>query len=217
MKEKLIELIVDLQLDEAEALAADLINEGIEAQTLYDLVMTGLNRIGEKYEDGECYIADLIVSGMIAKSIFAAANLKEGYGSGENSLGTVLFGTIFDDIHDIGKDLMIDALRNKGIVVIDLGVDVKVETFVAAVKEHDPDIIAVSCVMTNSIPYLQELGQALADQNLLRDRRFLLGGAVVNQDYIKIPQLDFMTNNFYEGIRYCEAFLKQKREKRPHE
>lgn len=65
--------------------------------------------------------------------------------------------------------------------------------------------------MTNSIPYLQELGKALEAENLLANRRFLLGGAVVNQDYVKIPQIDFMTNNFYEGIQYCEVYLKAKK------
>ncbi|MCG2729328.1 MAG: cobalamin-dependent protein, partial [Acetobacterium sp.] len=147
---------------------------------------------------------------MIAKNIFASANLHQSGGNGIKPLGTVLFGTIFDDIHDIGKDLMIDALENRGIAVIDLGVDVKVEKFIEAVKQHQPDIIAVSCVMTNSIPYLQQLGNALEEKNLLENRRFLLGGAVVNHDYVKIPQIDFMTNNFYEGIRYCEVYLEEK-------
>ncbi|WP_373484495.1 B12-binding domain-containing protein [Acetobacterium sp.] len=210
MKENLIKLIVDLKLDEAEAFADELIHQGIEAQELYDIVMEGLNEIGKKYENGECYIADLIVSGMIAKNIFASANLHYGKRNAIKPLGTVLFGTIFDDIHDIGKDLMIDALENRGIAVIDLGVDVKVEKFIEAVKQHQPDIIAVSCVMTNSIPYLQQLGNALEEQNLLENRRFLLGGAVVSHDYVKIPQIDFMTNNFYEGIRYCEVYLAEK-------
>jgi methanogenic corrinoid protein MtbC1 len=210
MKENLIKLIVDLKLDEAEAFADELIHQGIEAQELYDIVMEGLNEIGKKYENGECYIADLIVSGMIAKNIFASANLHYGARNAIKPLGTVLFGTIFDDIHDIGKDLMIDALENRGIAVIDLGVDVKVEKFIEAVKQHQPDIIAVSCVMTNSIPYLQQLGNALEEQNLLENRRFLLGGAVVSHDYVKIPQIDFMTNNFYEGIRYCEVYLEEK-------
>lgn len=212
MKEQLIELIADLKLNEAEVMAEELIKSGIEAQVLYDLVMEGLAKIGRKYENGECYIADLIVSGMIAKSIFAHANFDQDENTGKNPIGTVLFGTIYDDIHDIGKDLMVDALRNKGIRVIDLGVDVKVEKFVEAVKVHQPDIIAVSCVMTNSIPYLQDLGIALEKEDLLKNRRLLLGGAVVNQDYIKIPQIDFMTNNFYEGIQYCEIYLKGKRE-----
>jgi methanogenic corrinoid protein MtbC1 len=129
----------------------------------------------------------------------------------------VLFGTIYDDIHDIGKDLMIDALRNKEIEVVDLGVDVKVETFIDAVKRENPDIIAVSCVMTNSIPYLQELGKTLKKEKLLADRRLILGGAVVTQDYVRIPEIDFMTNNFYEGIRYIDGYLKQKREQEANE
>lgn len=210
MKENLIKLIVDLKLDEAEAFADELIHQGIEAQELYDIVMEGLNEIGKKYENGECYIADLIVSGMIAKNIFAAANLYQGSKAAAKPKGMVLIGTIYDDIHDIGKDLMIDALENRGIAVIDLGVDVKIEKFVEAVKQHNPDIIAVSCVMTDSIPSLKKLGIALEEANLLENCRFLLGGAVVNHDYVKIPQIDFMTNNFYEGIRYCEVYLEEK-------
>ncbi|MDI3536636.1 MAG: hypothetical protein PWP16_485 [Eubacteriaceae bacterium] len=217
MKDTLIELIADLKLEEAEALADDLIKEGIKTRDLYEQVMTGLAEIGKKYEDGECFIADLIVSGMIAKNIFAAANLDQAEKVGVSHLGKVLFGTIYDDIHDIGKDLMIDALRNKEIEVVDLGVDVKVETFIDAVKRENPDIIAVSCVMTNSIPYLQELGKTLKKEKLLADRRLILGGAVVTQDYVRIPEIDFMTNNFYEGIRYIDGYLKQKREQEANE
>ncbi|MBK5243987.1 MAG: cobalamin-dependent protein [Eubacteriaceae bacterium] len=210
MKEKLKEFIVDLKLDEAEACADQLIRNGIDSQSLYDVVMDGLAEIGNKYENGECFIADLIVSGMMAKNIFEAANISKDSQKPSEPLGTVIIGTIYDDIHDIGKDLMVDALENKGIKVIDLGVDVKVEKFIEAVKQHNPDIIAVSCVMINSIGFIEELGIALEKEKLLKNRRFLLGGAVVNNEYVRIPQIDFMTNNFYEGIKYCEVYLRKK-------
>lgn len=210
MKDKLVELIADLKVDDAEAYADELIRSGIDYAILFEKVMAGLEEIGRKYENEECFIADLIVSGMMAKNIFAAANLFQGNQEPENVLGTVVMGTIFDDIHDIGKDLMIDALENKGIRVIDLGVDVKVETFIAAVKAHDPDIIAVSCVMISSISYVKQLGNALEKENLLENRRFILGGASVDNDYVKISQIDFMSNNFYEGVNYCKAFLQEK-------
>ncbi|MBC3795876.1 cobalamin B12-binding domain-containing protein [Acetobacterium tundrae] len=210
MKDKLIELIADLKVDEAEAFASELIHSGIDYKVLFERVMAGLAEIGKKYENEQCFIADLIVSGMMAKNIFAEANLYQENQEPPNTLGMVVMGTIYDDIHDIGKDLMIDALENKGIKVIDLGVDVRVEKYIDAVRQNDPDIIAVSCVMVNSISYVEELGIALQRENLLENRRFILGGASVDNDYIRIPQVDFMSNNFYEGVNYCESFLREK-------
>lgn len=209
MEKELTQLISQMKLEEAEKMAICMINNGVSAKEIYQQVMDGLNEVGIKYEKTEYFIADLIVSGMLAKDIFSLVDLYKD-NELDRTIGTVLIGTILDDIHDIGKDLMIDSLRAQGIHVIDLGVDVKIPKFVDSIRQYAPDIIAVSCIMTSSVGNLHELAMTLQKEGLLENRGFIIGGAAANRKYLKIPYVTYMTNNLFEGVDFCVKYLANK-------
>lgn len=202
--------IANLDVQNAKSKTEALIRQGITQGELYDQVMEGLHIVGEKYAKQECYLADLIVSGMIAKDIFAAARTCDNHTPEFSVQGKVLIGTIYEDIHDLGKDLLIDALKNYGVQVVNLGVDVPVSDFVKHTQIEKPDIIAVSCVMANSIPHIEKLAQTLYDQKLLDHAKLILGGAVAHDCHIHIPYIDFMSDDLFRGLQYCQNYLAEK-------
>ncbi|NLN97510.1 MAG: hypothetical protein GX127_03845 [Eubacteriaceae bacterium] len=202
--------IAELDVKNAESKTEELISQGITKGDLYEQVMKGLQIVGEKYAKQECYLADLIVSGMIAKDIFSAAHACDNNVPEFRVQGKVLIGTIYEDIHDLGKDLLIDALKNYGIEVINLGVDVPVAEFIKHAQIEKPDIIAVSCVMANSIPHIKELAQSLKDKKLLDNTKLILGGAVTHSGHIDIPHIDFMSDDLFLGLQYCQNYLTER-------
>ncbi len=210
MDKKLAALISQMKLEEAEKMASAMIADGVPAMEIYQQVMEGLQEVGNRYENTEYFIADLIVSGMLAKEIFSLVDLYQDDELAATK-GTIVIGTILEDIHDIGKDLMIDSLRAQGIHIIDLGVDVKIEKFIDAVRQYNPDIIAVSCIMTSSLGHLHELAMKLHEEELLTDRALIIGGAVANRKYLKIPYVTYMTNSMFEGVDFCLRYLAEKR------
>ncbi len=193
-------LMASLNEDGAFSCAKRLIKEGVSTNEIAGQLIKGLDIVGEMYSNKEYFLADLVLSGIIAKQIFAMLQSLE---SGEiPTNGVVILGTIQEDIHDIGKDLIVNALRTMGMKVIDLGVDVKPEEFIFAAKQYQADIVAVSCVMSSSVNYLNKLGNLLHEEGLLQHCHYIIGGAVVNQ-YLSVDYSDFMCCDMMEGIQCC--------------
>ena len=112
--------------------------EGHSFEEIQQCLNTGISAVGTRFERGDYFIADLIVSGMIYRS---ALNEREPLRSGgaPRPLGKVVIGVVAGDIHDIGKDIIVSLLRAERFDVVDLGIDVKPERFVHAVRNYHPD------------------------------------------------------------------------------
>jgi 5-methyltetrahydrofolate--homocysteine methyltransferase len=98
-------------------------------------------------------------------------------------VGKVVIGTVQGDLHDIGKNLVAMMIEGAGFEVIDLGVDVKPEEFVEAVLEHKPDIIAMSALLTTTMPSMQKTMEILKAAGVMDGVKVMIGGAPVTQDY----------------------------------
>lgn len=203
----LAELIADLEIEKSVEYAKSLLGAGKSSEEIGEMVLEGLNEVGRRYAAEQYFLADLVVSGIIAKNIYALSDKSTAIK--RELTGTVIFGTIKDDIHDIGKDIMVNTLRSKGVSVIDLGVDVPVSEFVFAAKKYRSDIVGVSCVMAGSIGHLQELGECLRNNGLLENCRYIIGGAAAD-GYLDIADADLITNDLYDGVNYCIETLKKK-------
>lgn len=209
-KEKsLAELVGELQLDEATEKAKQMIASHCSAQDIYQEVMDGLAIVGENYNNGKCFIADLIVSGTLAQDIFALIREEQLFDM-KHIDGSVVIGTIIGDIHDIGKDLICNGLRFAGVDVIDLGVDVSVERFVEAVKKYHPDLLGISTVIDSSFGHIKKLVAILQEEQLTDDMAIVVGGSIADARYIHLTGVDCLVNNYKDGINYCLNFLENK-------
>ena len=171
--DKLLEL-VKAALD-AGTPAGEILQKGL---------IIGMDIVGEKMECGDMFIPEVLMSAQaMAMSVEI---LKPLLAEGEStSAGKVVIGTVKGDLHDIGKNLVVMMMESAGFEVIDLGVDVDPEKFVAAIKQNKPNIVGLSALLTTTMPMMKKSIE-LIEQNGLRDSlKIIVGGAPVNPEFAK--------------------------------
>lgn len=161
-----VNLLVEVKADPIA-----IINEGL---------LSGMNVVGEKFKNGDMFVPEVL---MAARAMNAGMAIVKPLIADQDmpSLGTIVIGTVKGDLHDIGKNLVVMMLESAGFKVIDLGIDAKVEQFVAAVKEHNADIVGMSAMLTTTMTYMQEVIKACQDEGLTV--KYLVGGAPLSTAY----------------------------------
>jgi methylmalonyl-CoA mutase cobalamin-binding domain/chain len=144
-------------------------------------LQAGMKTIGDKYEAGEYFLSELIMSAEIFKRALAELGLDQS-AADTGTRGTVVLGTVHSDIHDIGKNIVASVLSANGFKVVDLGVDVPAQKFVQAARDNDADVIGLSCLLTTAFPAMKETIAAFADAGLRDKVSIIIGGGPVNAD-----------------------------------
>jgi corrinoid protein of di/trimethylamine methyltransferase len=179
-------VVTEYDADAAEAWARKAVEEGVDPIRAADVLSEAIREIGDGFGRGALFIPDLIGGAEAMKSAMRVLEdeLKRRDVRREN-LGTVVAGTVYGDIHDIGKTLVCTLLTTAGFAVYDLGVDVSAEAFVKAVERYKPDILAMSALLTTTAPELRKVIDALRSGGL-RDRvKVIVGGAPINDRFAK--------------------------------
>ncbi|MFX1265625.1 MAG: corrinoid protein [Promethearchaeota archaeon] len=205
---KLREAIVNLDIEGVKKACEDVIAAGVPAhKAIVDGMSEGMKIVGEKYEDGEYFLADLIM---------AAETMKEGLAVLEpylkptdpRSAGKIVIGTVSGDLHDIGKNILVIFLEAANFDVVDLGVDVPTEEFVEAVRQHSPDIVAISTCARAHMVEIEKIVKDLEEADL-RDRiKIIIGGAPITPEYAKRIGADAAGADAAEGVRICKEWTK---------
>lgn len=163
MSDKLVDAIVNME--EREAL--DIVNKEMEsggnAMSILDRSRQAMDEIGKRFEKGEFFVSELLMGGEILRQISAIIKPKIGEVAKQKKLGKVVFGTVAGDIHDLGKDIVEFMLDVNGFEVIDLGVDVAPAKFVAAIKEHKPQVIGLCCLITVAFESMKQTVEAIKE------------------------------------------------------
>jgi 5-methyltetrahydrofolate--homocysteine methyltransferase len=141
-----------------------------------------MNVVGDRFKKGEMYVPEVM---MAAKAMHAGMNIvKPLLLAGETTTkGKVIVGTASGDLHDIGKKLVAMMMESSGMEVVDLGTDVDPEKFVAAVKEHKPQVIGISALLTTTMLSMKDTIEVLKEEGLRDSVKILVGGAPVTQDF----------------------------------
>ena len=182
MPEELKDAIVGLRMDEALTLAKTMVEGGMDPLAVIAEGSEAMQEIGRRFAQGEAFIPELIMGGEIMKSLSREV-LPEGGGAGSGgSRGTVVIGTVSGDIHDIGKDIVALMLGMAGFTVHDLGTDVPVEDFVAAIREHDADVVALSGLLTLAFEAMKSTVDGIAAAGLRGTVKIMIGGAPVDEN-----------------------------------
>lgn len=183
--EKLAAIACGVEAGEEERvvqLVQDALVEGVSAATILNQgLVRGMTSLGALFGAGEVFLPEVLVS---AEALNAAVELLEPHllADGVEAKGKVLIGSVAGDVHSIGKNLVAVLLRGNGFDVQDLGVDVSAEAFVAAVRDNDPDILAMSALLSSTAPEFSSVIDALGDAGLRGRVRVLVGGAPVTPE-----------------------------------
>ena len=207
---RLRDAIVNLDIEGVQKAAKDALEAGIPAyKAVIDGMAKGMEIVGQKYEDGEYFLAELIMAGETMKEGMAVLepHLKAG---DMKTAGKVVIGTVRGDLHDIGKNVVVTLLKAANFDVIDLGVDVSAEQFVEAVKKHNPDIVAMSALLTTTMIEMENIIEELK-KNGLRDKvKVIIGGAPITPEYAEKIGADAAARDAVEGVRICGEWVKAK-------
>ena len=142
----------------------------------------GLEAVGARFKRNQAYIPEVLLA---ARAMQAGMDILQPLlaESGEKPIATVVLGTVKDDLHDIGKNMVGMMLKGSGFQVVDLGVNVPVEEFIAAIQDEDISILAMSALLSTTAPYLKTVIEALKQQGLQKKVKVLVGGAPVTEQY----------------------------------
>ncbi|MCF8108603.1 MAG: corrinoid protein [Desulfohalobiaceae bacterium] len=167
-------LQVQAALEEGTA-ASDILNKALIA---------GMDVVGERMENGDMFIPEVLMS---AKAMSGALGILKPLLTDEESksAGKIIIGTVKGDLHDIGKNLVAMMLESAGFEVVNLGVDIAPEAFVEAVKEHQPNLIGLSALLTTTMTQMQKTVDALKESGLRSQVKILVGGAPVTEKFAR--------------------------------
>jgi trimethylamine corrinoid protein len=176
--------VLNYDEDAAKDAAEDAVKANIDPMVAIRNLSGAIGEVGERFHRQEIFLPHLV---MAADAMQAAIDIIHQSMSSEDvrksKLGTVVVGTVEGDLHDIGKNVVMMMLVAAGFEVIDLGRDVKVDDFVRRANEVNADLIAVSCLMTTTMPYQREVIEELKRLNLRDKFKVIVGGGPVTQGW----------------------------------
>jgi 5-methyltetrahydrofolate--homocysteine methyltransferase len=151
-------------------------------EILENSLIKGMNIIGVKFKNNEVYVPEVLIA---ARAMHAGMDVLKPklVETGVKNIGKVVIGTVKGDLHDIGKNLVKMMLEGAGFEVIDLGVDVSADKFVSAVKEHHPDILGMSALLTTTMVNMVDVIKSLQLSDLREKIKVMIGGAPITQNY----------------------------------
>jgi len=183
--EKMAQELINANIEAVNKLVAESLENGIPAKEIMDGgLIPGMDVVGQRMKTGEMFIPEVLRS---AKDMQGAMELLKPHLSVEDSfgLGTLVIGTVEGDLHDIGKNLVAMMLQGSGFNVIDLGVSVKPDAFVEAVKTHKPVLLGMSALLTTTMPKMEQTIAALKEAGIRDQVKIMAGGAPVTQKFIE--------------------------------
>ncbi|MCO5386031.1 MAG: corrinoid protein [Desulfosporosinus sp.] len=185
------------QLIEGGTDPIEIINQGL---------IEGMNIVAPKFKSGEMFVPEVMMS---ARAMHTGMEMVKPLIADKDvpSKGTIIIGTVAGDLHDIGKNLVVMILGSAGFKVVDLGVDVPADKFIDAVKEHNPQVVGMSALLTTTMPMMQNTINALQEAGLRDTVKIIVGGAPVSQDFADKIGADGFAADAMAAKEICEKYV----------
>jgi 5-methyltetrahydrofolate--homocysteine methyltransferase len=207
MDAKLVELMSDLMEDEVLVLVKEKIARGDDPMAILDDARQAMELVGKRFETCEYFIPDLIMAGEILKEISEMVKpLLEKTGPGSKK-GKVLIGTVAGDIHDIGKDIVTFMLDVSGYEVLDIGIDVPVQTFVQKIKEYQPNVVGLSGFLTLAFDSMKKTIEAIEKEGLRDKVKIMIGGGQIDETVRTYVGADAYGKDAVAGVQLCKQWI----------
>ena len=201
-----------IELDESRTLEFTrelLVHGEATSLSILNTCQQALKVVGERYERQEYYISGLIMAGELFKEVLELVQPPSELTPSGESAGKVVLGTVAGDIHDIGKNLFGSSLRGFGFDVIDLGIDVSPERFLAEVRRSRPDVVGLSGLIMAAFESMKETVTLLRDNEAELGYRppVVLGGAIIDGRVCQYCGADSWSTDAMEGVRICQDLM----------
>jgi 5-methyltetrahydrofolate--homocysteine methyltransferase len=178
---------------------------GAQAETvLKEGLIAGMTEVGRLFEEGEYFVPEMLIAARAMQSGLALLKPQLA-AAGATPAGEVVIGTVKGDLHDIGKNLVAMMLEGSGFEVIDIGTDVTPDKFVAAVKQHQPQVVGMSALLTTTMPSMKGTLEALQEAGVRQQVKVMIGGAPVTDGYARQIGADGYSSDASSAVRLAKA------------
>jgi methylmalonyl-CoA mutase cobalamin-binding domain/chain len=184
---------------------------GLGPETLrYEALIPSLEEVGARFERGDFFVPEMLIAG---KAMAGALDILRPLlaETGAETIGKIVMGTVKGDVHDIGKNLVNIMFEGAGFEVIDLGVQVSPEKFIAAIQQHKPDIVGFSAFLTTTMPMFKANMNALVKAGLRDEVIVMVGGAPVTQEYADVVGADGYAADASAAVVRAKELLRRRR------
>jgi 5-methyltetrahydrofolate--homocysteine methyltransferase len=188
-----------------------LLSRGWSASRVLDeALVEGMRIVGADFRDGILFVPEVLM----------AANAMKGgmeiirpllADTGAETVGKIVIGTVKGDIHDIGKNLVAMMMEGAGFEVIDIGINIPVETYLEELEKHKPDILGMSALLTTTMPYMKVVIDTMKEKGIRDDYIVLVGGAPLNEAFGKAVGADAYCRDAGVTVETAKALIKQRR------
>ncbi len=203
----LAQAILEGKRNEAVELTQKLVDAGVTPKQILDEgLIAGMSVAGEKFKNGEYFVPEILVA---ARAMKASMEILRPLlvATDVQPIGTMVIGTVRGDLHDIGKNLVAMMVEGAGFKVVDLGVDVTADKFVAAAKEHNAQIVGMSALLTTTMTYIPEVIKAFDTEGLRPKVKLIVGGAPVTQEWANQIGADAYAPDAATAVDRCKELL----------
>jgi methylmalonyl-CoA mutase cobalamin-binding domain/chain len=199
--------LAELREGEVYDLLKKRLEEGVSAMEVINECNAAMVEVGKRFEENKYFISELIMSGEIFKNINTQLENQIGFAENlqkKSSKGTVIIGTVKNDIHDIGKNIAVILLKGCGYDVVDLGVDVPAEKFAEALREKKALVIGLSCLLNIAFPSLKKVVDEISKSGLRDQVKIMIGGAACSEEIKTYAGADFYAKDAGAGVTICD-------------
>jgi len=214
---ELYELMMDDLYDGLRDEVTDEVNEFLRRgkqpyEIMTEGLVAGMDIVGVDFRDGVLFVPEVL---MAAKAMKGGMEILRPLlaTTGAPKLGKAVIGTVKGDIHDIGKNLVTMMWEGAGIEVIDIGINCDVDKYVAALEEHQPDILGMSALLTTTMPYMKVVIEALKSKKIRDDQIVMVGGAPLNEAFAEDIEADVYCRDAAVAVDMAKKHLEIRKQK----
>lgn len=199
--------IVDGNAKAAAAITKDAVAANVDPQTLLtEYMIPAMDEVGARFEANECFVPELLISARAMKSGMEVIRPLL-LGQAIEPAGRVVVATVQGDLHDIGKNLVATMLEGGGFQIVDIGTDVSPDKLADAVQSHQPQIVALSALLTTTLPSMKRMLDRLAQDGLRERVKVMIGGAPVTQDFADEIGADGYSDNAAGAVTLARQLM----------
>lgn len=208
------ESIINLKLNDAPQLAQEAVDAGISPRQIIDALTRGMEIIGERFKRCEVFIPEVMVACDAFNAAMERIRPHLSVSDSEQFIATMVIGSIYGDVHTVGKDVATAVFRAAGFNVIDLGITVEDRLWVEAIREHEPELIGLGTYMTSTFMHTREVVRVISEAGLRNSIKIICGGPSVDPDAARKMGADDASSNAWEAVEKMKLLVEELRRER---